>query len=224
MVITKREKIFGLICLSIINVLCLVKFLIDLIDGWKSMDLLVQTMNEYGHDTSAIASVFDSAKIIFTMSLCLTVILFVLSIIFFCLKNKNAKSAMFIICIAIVFSIVVFYFINLFTNRGTVNYLQDDFYYLSLIMNAINSAGPCLIISSVASLFNAWIICNLSKENIKQEVSKVEENKEDPVESALSEEIAKLKAKIRIKNLEKEYLNLKLQIDEDNELNDNKKT
>ncbi len=80
-----------------------------------------------------------------------------------------------------------------------------------LIVSILISIVSAFLTASISSeIFNKSTINNQTENEKLVATNVINENAE---EAAIKDEISKLKAKIRIKNLETEYLNLKKQLD-----------
>lgn len=205
MVFEKNEKIISLIVVSIINILCIAKFFIDMIANWFLMDGILNSSNYY-EDYIQYISNFTNFKVILIFTLCICIAILVLSFCLFAIKKKHTRSAIFTINIILLFLLITFVFIGTFICGGT--------YYGRICFNLFLSNCKFLIISSLLSVVSGFIICSFANALNTEETKK--EYEEKPEETVIIEEINKLKAKIRIKNLEKEYFELQNQLNETN--------
>ena len=147
------------------------------------------------------------------------IISFILSFIFLTLRNRTAKSAILIVNVTLLVLIYAFYFTIKFSNGNMFSLfagVAGD--YSSIIFNDyIISEGVSLLISVGISFVNSILSFNLSNQIFgknRENKNEIDENK-SVAELDLENGIEKLKSQIRIKNLEKEYLKLKSELDED---------
>lgn len=227
-ILGKREKIFALIGLVIVNVLCVVKFLITFIKECNLINYLSVRLEDYGDINF---SNLNYAKVIMVISICFAMLLLLFSFIFLFIKNKTMKRNLLIVSFTIILLVVIFYFNSRFicgdyytiamyeTENYSMVYLYD--YAYEFHKNAL-----FMLASLILSLISCFVNFSLSNDIFDKEVnaSKVDsESKEDEQnnqatkeEEILNDEINKLKAKLRIKDLESEYLTLKSKLDKKN--------
>ena len=226
-IMRKREKIFALIALVVINVLCVVKFLITFVRECKLVDYL--SILDYYNDINFGS--LDYIKVIMIIGICLTVLLSLISLSLLMIKNHDTKRALLIISITMVLLVIIFYFVSRFicgdyftvamfeTENYEMLYLYDFAYKFHI--NAIY-----MLISLVISLISCFVTFSLSNDFFNKEPKNKQEteNNENNEEDVLTYEIKKLKAQIRIKNLESEYLKLKSELDKPTKIGTSKKT
>lgn len=214
----KPEKIFLLSTLAIVYILCLVKFFISF-SNFSTVANLMEMDSEIYLSYGKMMSTISTTKIVSIVSVCCSIIGLLLPFSFLLIKNTQIRKNLFIACITISSLIILFFFVCRFTvgDLYTFKNFSDDSYYYSysaydflysFMFNLIY-----LLISSVLSVVISYISLSLSndifgeKQEAKNEIKSTEEQ-------YLSVEIEKLKSQVRIKNLEKEYLNLKSQLEE----------
>ena len=220
----KREKVFALLALFIVNVLCLVKFLISFIRECKLINLIERV---YSSDYVEYAEYVDFGsidyiKVIMIIICCLAMVALLISLAHLFIKNANVKRGVLIVMFAILTLGIIFFFVSRLACGDVyskkVLFASDDYYYLKKFGYEFHINAVYLIVSFVISLLISFIAFSLSNEysNDQDKISKDEDVKtfDSEEERVLNEEINKLKAKIKIKDLESEYLKLKSKLDE----------
>lgn len=231
-ILTKRESIFIYVALAIVNILCIVKFMwsfFDVIDFIKIMELTNLKLD---------ITDFKFIKVVQIISLCLNIGLVLSTSLYFFLKKDSHKRNALIVIISVFFLTIVFFFVNRFFTGNLIsdnyikemaNELMNDEYgdsemFNMILSNKISETANLnmiyLIVSGIISVLMSFSIFNFNKGNNQEEnsedVIQVENNENvSDEEKSIQDEIKKLKNKIRIKNLEEEYLNLRAQLDKD---------
>lgn len=185
-----RGKMFGLISLSIVSVLSIALFMWRFISLWIEVD----KYSDYYEDVD----MFLIIKIVGILCLCLTFALLSITYVGFDIKETSTKNVILVIEYALGLLEFMFYVVCAFCLS---NYQVVFFNYLFL--------------SSIISIINTFLIFSITKK--EKSVEKSEERSTEEI--VINDEINKLKAKIRIKNLEEEYFSLKAQLEEKNQKN-----
>lgn len=217
----KREKIFALITLAIINILCVVKFLITFV---KECNLINQLMKIEDSIFYTGLGELTYAKVFMIICICFAIALFLYSFSFLFIKNKLVKRNLMIISFTIVFLIIMYYFVSrytcgdfyskdIFLDDGTKQYVYSFAYEFH--KNAIFMLVS-VVISLICCFLNFSISNDVFDKNINDSNYNVDETNQQKTkeEEILSDEIEKLKTRLRIKDLESEYLSLKSKLDE----------
>lgn len=210
--LTKSEKIFTLIALLIANVLCIVKFFIGFIKQSNLINWLERT------DDFAGSGNLSFLKVILIVSVIVAILLIITSLLILLIKNRNLRGNIIISIITFLMMVVCFYFIGkfvsgeffsikTFTDNTSENAYMLEYAYLQQALYLIAS----LLITLATALISHSIACEIYSDNNKMETGDSNVSIE---EESIIEEIKSLKAKLRIKDLENEYLNLKAKLDE----------
>lgn len=213
-VLGKKESLFLIISLSIISILFITNFIINFSDFSNLINLLLLD------DPTMYIKNFNTYKVVLIFILILCLISFVLSFVFLAIRNKTAKSVILIINITLLALIFAFYFVIKFSNGNSASlYAMGNFddYSTFSYNDYLISTGSSLLISSFISIVTSVISFNISNQFFRKSEEnkhKSEENK-TVAELDLESGIEKLKSQIRIKNLEKEYIKLKNELDND---------
>lgn len=213
-VLGKKESLFLIISLSITSILFITDFIINFSDFSNMVNLLLLD------DPTIHIKNFDTYKVVLIFILVFCLISFVLSLIFLAIRNKTAKSVILIINITLLALIFAFYFVIKFSNGNSASLYTmgnyDDYSTFSY-NNYLISTGSSLLISAFISILTSIISFKISNQifiESEENISKVDENK-SVAELDLENGIEKLESQIRIKNLEKEYVKLKNELDND---------
>lgn len=222
----KREMLFSVGCLAVINILCIVKFIISLVNHNNFLSLMEQSN----------LNLSSQYKLIVIMSLVMVIfaiISFIVSFVHLVIRNSNVNKNIFIVLLTVSVLSIIFFFILRFlikdlysmdlyrwfsTGEGTDELMMYDFKQ-SLIINLLY-----VLASFVLTIINSILCINLSKEFYKKNEDSNDNAQQEQItdeETAIKNEIQKLKTQIRIKDLETEYLNLKAQLDERSTKNKN---
>ena len=218
----KRESLFTIFCLSIFNILCLIEFFINFSNINKIIDLL-KLSNQY-YDTAQIGLF----KFVTILLICFTISAFIISFVFIAIKDNNVKKLLLITEFMLITLIFVFYFILVFNNNvydlesySNINSTNETIEYTIKILFFSNASyliysNIFIVLSTFASFHYSNLLYeeNRTDEQIKNQDDSEINNKKSQTEACLENEIEKLKSKIRIKDLEKEYLSLKNKLDE----------
>lgn len=219
-ILTKRECVFIYIALAVINILCIVKFMWSFIDILNFIDYLEM------YEEILWLTEFKQIKVVQIISLCLAIIMLLMTAIFFFLKKASFtsfKRNILIVLFSILLLIGVFFFVNRFFagNLMSDNYIKEiekaykTYKYFDSISPTINETANInmiyLVASGILSILMSFSVFNVMQNNEADAEEEKDEINED--EKLLQEEIQKLKNKVRIKNLEDEYLKLKSQLD-----------
>lgn len=213
-VLGKKESLFFIISISIISILFITNFIINFSDFSNLINLLLLD------DPTMYIKNFNTYKVVLIFILILCLISFVLSFVFLAIRNKTAKSVILIINITLLALIFAFYFVIKFSNGNSASlYAMGNFddYSTFSYNDYLISTGSSLLISSFISIVTSVISFNISNQFFRKSEEnkhKSEENK-TVAELDLESGIEKLKSQIRIKNLEKEYIKLKNELDND---------
>ncbi|MBR1988246.1 MAG: hypothetical protein IKA36_04300 [Clostridia bacterium] len=218
-----REKIFVLISSFIVAVLCLVRFIVAFAKECNFLNFFSTKQYQLEYEEEIINfSSLNYIKVILIAIACISILLLILSFVYLFIKNENVKKGLFIVAVSLVLLGIIFFFVARFTsedlltksvwlsedeNAVTFCMASDQFYKNSIYLIF------CLIVIVIMHLTSF----SLSNEYLKSEEDQIEDKNNDRTknqeEITLNEEIDKLKAKIRIKDLEHEYLKLKSQLD-----------
>ncbi len=212
-----REKIFILVALFVTSVLSLVRFIIAFA---RECNLINETSNYEYIDEIIDFSSINYIKVIMIMLICLAILLLICSCLYLAIRNINVKRGILLVGMSLLLLAVVFFFVSRFI---CADYYSKDIVngseakeLLCLFGEEYHQNAIYLIFTFITAMTMHFVALSLSNDYMKDgeteegpisEVATVEENE-------LNEEIAKLKAKIKIKNLEQEYLKLKAQLDE----------
>ena len=223
-----REKIFLIIGMFLINVFLVVKFIIHLV---HSSTLITLVEEEARQEGVSISGVYGISKVCCIVMVSIAILLILVAYLPILIRNKNINLGIVLstftvtmLCFLIMLVLGI-YVEKYFSIRG----LYDSSFSYQVFVNTYGFnflfLSAILILSNVVCL----ISCNISNtiylkketEDSDKKVKDVDdaENKEIPTdvtaeEKVLKEKIEELKANLKIKNLEKEYLSLKSQLDE----------
>lgn len=210
----KCELIFLVTVLSIINIMCISKFLYTLIEAGNFISFIKLIYEE--------KISMASFNIILIFSLVLSMISFIISFVIMFVKNDTAKKDMFIINIIIFAVIALMLFVLRFIcgNRLSIKYYNDElenFYpNYEYIINSLYLVG-----SLVISLFTASYSYKLSNFIYNKNGKTAEQTKvKEPVSEAeqiLQDEIKNLKEEIKLNNLKEEIAKLRNTLNEKKE-------
>ncbi len=211
-ILDKRESIIIIIFLTIISILCFVKFIIDYIDISESLKLLQQS-----YDSLQLSNI-NIIKFISIFALVLCMILFLSTFVPLFIKNINVKRVLLLSTIIFCATCIVFYFILLFYLGDGSNLDSEEFLTYMIESQFVDNFSYLIspIILIVLLCFSSFYLSNLlfDKEKVVDQIS-TESATDKPIqEKTLEVEIEKLKSQLRIKDLEKEYMRLKGKLDE----------
>lgn len=216
-----REKVFALICLFIMAVLCIVRFAIAFARESNLMSEI--TKNEYVDEAINFGGL-NYMKVILIAMFCFAILLLLCSFVYLFVKSVNAKRGIILVAMAVLLLSMTFFFIGRFIcedHYSKAIWLTDNYEREALcdlgeefLQNSIY-----LIFGLITSIVMHFVSFSLSNDYLEDKADSEEkgENVEtgfSEEEKVLNEEISKLKAKIKIKDLESEYLKLKSQLDE----------
>ena len=218
-ILGKKESIFIISLLTIVCILLVVQFIISLVsisDVANMMKLLLG--GEYFKDFNVLRAVSILMIILILFSL-------LISFTLLFIKKEEIKRALLITVLTILFLCVIFFFVMRFvtgeeydvaldssmneTTDGQINYqIKDDL--LNRHIYLLSSIGIVAVI-----IFTNFHLSNLIFSAVQNDDEKNEGNIEKTeAELELENEINKMKVRLRIKDLEKEYLKLKTKLDE----------
>ena len=207
---TKAEKFFMLISLFIVNVLCIVKFFIGFIKQAKFVNELSSSNDITSTDNLTFL------KITLIISVVIAILALLISFTILLIKNKSMRGSVVISITTFTILVICFYFIGEFVAgeffsaeillEGNTGVIVLEYGYLKKLLFLIVS----LIISLVMSIITKSIADEDNQEDLEDNLT----NNNSIEEESIMQEIKQLKAKLRIKDLEKEYLSLKAKLDE----------
>lgn len=219
----KKESIFILLLLAIVCILCFTQFLISLVsisDCVNMYKLSTNIPNSYFKE-------FNVIKVVSILTMCFTMLSFLLSLLILLIRKIEIRRAFLISIFTILFLSVVFFFIIKFTAGEEYSILYDyasggiseGKYMIFSIENDFIQRNIYLLFSMVLVLIMSFISFYLSNILYSNEETDKSKNQEEnfvktTAEQELENEIEKMKTRLRIKDLEKEYLNLKTKLDE----------
>lgn len=215
----KREKVFVVILSALISILCFVAYIINFVDITDAIKLI----QDYIDLTNINYIKFIS---IFVLIMCM--IMFLVSFVFLFIKDVGLKRS--ILLIIILFSGICFttYYIMLFSVQGMDG---TDLTIANLFLTSFVYINNVIIFTNVQSYFNFSLSNQIYVHDEKKDVNNEHSKKiiirpkdtgstgqvlseEQIQENALVESIEKLRSQLRIKDLEKQYLDLKRKLDE----------
>lgn len=217
-VLEKRELLFLVCCLAVVNILCIVKFIVTLVNHSNFLGLVQQNLsNQY-----KFIIVISIIMVIFA------IISFIFSFVSLAIKDVNLNKNLFILLLTISVLFIIFFFVLRFAIKDLYSAdLQGSFstseeiadvslydFKRHLIINLLY-----MVASFILSVINGILCLKLSKDFYdKDEIDKDNSTQEQATEEeiAIKNKIQKLKNQIKIKDLETEYLNLQAQLDENN--------
>ena len=214
------EKIFILFVLFAISILSVVKFIIAFV---KESNLINLIAIDEGEDVNFSSITY--IKVVIIMILCLVILLMMTSFVYLAVKRVKVKR---IILVSGLFLILLI-FVNFFVVRFSCGEMYSKAMFLEsydgevLITFGVEYCRHALylLLAAVISIIMHFVSFSLSNEYFKDQEEDVNNiqiedgsNNITEEEKILSEEIAKLKAKVKIKDLESEYLKLKAKLDE----------
>lgn len=223
-----REKIFLIIGMFLINVFLVVKFIIHLV---HSSSLISYVEDEASQAGLSISGEFGISKVCCIVMVSIAILIILVAYLPILIRNKNINLGIFLsiftvtlLCclIMLVLSIYIEKFLSLkglddlsFSYPTYVRTYVFNFLFLMAML--VLSNAVCLISCNISNLI--YLKKEAENENNKDKDVDNVENKKDNIEETaeekvLKEKIEELKANLKIKNLEKEYLNLKSQLDE----------
>lgn len=210
--LTKSEKIFIIVTLFIVNIFCIVSFFIGFVELTSVLD----------GQNLIIRENLSFMQVSIIVSAIIAILILIVSLIILLIKNRNWRGNVIITVIAFILVVVVFYFICKFTSGRCLSNISNNATTESQIVallqvftnNYLNSYFyliVSLIISIITLFISHSLACEIYLDNNKKET---EDNNISIEEESIMKEIKSLKAKLRIKDLENEYLNLKAKLDE----------
>ena len=155
------------------------------------------------------------------VSAIIAILILIVSLIILLIKNRNWRGNIIITVIAFIL-VVVFYFICKFTSGRCLSNISNNStteaqivallqFFTNNYLNSYFYLIVSLIISIITLFISHSLACEIYLDNNKKET---EDNNISIEEESIMKEIKSLKAKLRIKDLENEYLNLKAKLDE----------
>lgn len=205
----KKESLFATISLAIFCILCLIKFII-------AISKISNFVDYSGLLEEVPLSSFNTFRAVSIVALCFSIVSFIISFVLLAVRNKNVNSALMIINFTLLILIVIFFFTIRFScgELLDLNNLEDEMYFINnYLINQCWYVILSSIITSVISVIN-YHMSNLIYNSKKKEVKETSANIiKSETELELESGIEKLKSQIRIKNLEKEYVKLKGELD-----------
>lgn len=223
-----REKTFLIIGIFLINVFLVVKFIIHLVHSSSAIFYVEEAASQAGF---SISGVFGISKVCCIIMVSIAILVILVAYLPILIRNKNINLGIFLsiftvtmLCclIMLVLGIYIEKYLSLkgledvsFSYPTYVNTYVYNFLFLTAML--ILSNAVCLISCNISNT----IYLKKEAEESDKKVKDVDdaENKEIPAEvtaeeKVLKEKIEELKANLKIKNLEKEYLSLKSQLEE----------
>ncbi len=215
-VLEKRELLFLVCCLAVVNILCIVKFIVTLVNHSNFLGLVQQNLN--------LSNQYKFIIVLSIIMVIFAIISFIFSFVSLVIKDVNLNKNLFILLLTISVLFIVFFFVLRFAIKDLYSAdLQGSFstseeiadvslydFKRHLIINLLY-----IVASFILSVINGILCLKLSKDFYDKDESDKEEQATEE-EIAIKNKIQKLKNQIKIKDLETECLNLQAQLDENN--------
>lgn len=206
----KKEKIFMICALVVINIFCVVKFFISFVRECS----LISYLKSVEYEGYVNFNNLNSIKIVMILGISLAILLFLFSFFFFAIKSKTVKKNFIVISTVITLLITIFFFVTRFTCGDLLDmYLIPSLEVLYMLEYNFCLNGIYMILSAVFSIIACFLNFSLSNDIYEKENKKEIKTEEALIEDELSGALSKLKAQIRIKKLESEYMALKAELD-----------
>lgn len=222
-ILGKKESIFIISLLTIVCILCFVQFIISLVSISDFVNMIKMALGLPSNSFKEL----NVLKAVSILIMSFAILLLLLSFILLFIRKQEVKRIILITIFTVLFLCVTFFFIIKFTageeysilydyamnNLEEEQYIEYNVGYDFVYRNIYLLAGIGIISIITFANFHLSNLIYEKEPNIEAEAQE-ETTAKTSAELELENEIEKMRGRLRIKDLEKEYLALKTKLDE----------